>query len=58
MDPVPGSLVIYKTRCAAVAARTGDKLELRLPGGDSRNVRPKDVIFLHRGPVSSLGVCF
>ncbi len=54
MDFAPGCLVIYKTRCAVVSARNGEKFEIRIEGGDSKNVRAKDMVWLHRGPVSAL----
>ena len=45
------SLVLYKTRPAVVAS-SSQKLGLRLPGGESINVRPKDVTLLHPGPAA------
>lgn len=47
------SLVLYKTRPACVR-QTGDKLTLELEGGETVRVRPKDVVLLHPGPVTSL----
>jgi exoribonuclease-2 len=47
------SLVLYRTRPARVR-RAGKKLEIELPGGEARKVRPKDVILLHPGPLESL----
>jgi exoribonuclease-2 len=49
-----GTLLIYHGRSAAVAALNGDKIEIRAEDGKSRSVRPKDVEFLHRGPVAGL----
>ncbi|MBP7998773.1 MAG: RNB domain-containing ribonuclease [Chloroflexi bacterium] len=47
------ALVVYKNRPARV--RDNDKkLELELDGGESVKVRPKDVQFLHPGPVRQL----
>ena len=51
---VNGALVLYHGKTATVSAIAGDKLEIRIEGGDSKRVRPKDVEFLHRGPVTSL----
>ena len=47
------SLVLYKKQPACVK-RCRDKLEILLPQGKILKVRPKDVILLHPGPVSSL----
>lgn len=44
------SLVLYKTRAAKVLSQ-GDKLEIRIHGGDSKKVRPKDLTLLHPGPL-------
>ena len=49
-----GTLVLYKSHAAAVRAVNGDKLEIAIEGGASKSVRPKDITFLHRGPVSAL----
>lgn len=49
-----GSLVAYKSRPARVDSLAGDKLTLSLADGGSKRVRPKDVSFLHPGPVSDL----
>jgi exoribonuclease-2 len=49
-----GSLVLYKNRPARVA-RTGDKIEIELEGGERLRVRPKDIALLHPGPMESLG---
>jgi exoribonuclease II len=43
------SLVVFKNSPARVTA-SGDKLELLLLNGQNVKVRPKDVVFLHRGP--------
>ncbi len=48
-----GSLVLYKNRAARVE-HAGDKLEIEIEGGERRNVRPKDVVLLHPGPIQSL----
>ena len=54
MTPGVGALVLYHDRSAAVESVNGDKFGIRIEGGDRKNVRPKDVEFLHPGPVSSL----
>jgi exoribonuclease-2 len=46
-------LVLYRTRPARVI-QIGKKLEIELEGGERVSVRPKDVMPLHRGPLSSL----
>ena len=59
------SLVLYKTQCALVTDRDGDKYLIRFcsqpatPGGKKavygeQKVREKDVVLLHEGPCSSL----
>ncbi len=49
-----GALVLYHDRSAAIESVSGDKLEIRIEGGERKNVRPKDVEFLHPGPVTVL----
>ncbi|MBK1703963.1 RNB domain-containing ribonuclease [Halochromatium glycolicum] len=51
--PRTGSLVVYKSRPARVLA-TADKIEIEIEGGQTKRVRPKDVLPLHPGPVTSL----
>jgi exoribonuclease-2 len=51
--PRSGSLVVYKSRPARVLA-AADKLEIEIEGGQTKRVRPKDVLALHPGPVASL----
>lgn len=55
MDQVPAknSLVLYKQHPARVLSVT-DKLEIELDKGKIQRVRPKDVLLLHGGPLSSL----
>ena len=48
-----GSLVLYKGRPACVR-RVGKKLQIKLGGGETLQVRPKDVVLLHPGPVESV----
>jgi exoribonuclease-2 len=44
------SLVLHKTR-PAVVIRSGDKLEILFEDGKTLNVRPKDLVVLHPGPI-------
>jgi exoribonuclease-2 len=53
LTPRQDSLVLYKNRPARVV-HTGKKLQIQLEGGESLSVRPKDVVPLHPGPLSSL----
>ncbi|MBK9055581.1 MAG: RNB domain-containing ribonuclease [Chloroflexi bacterium] len=47
------ALVMYKNRPARVRA-VDKKLEIELEDGEIAKVRPKDVLFLHPGPVTQL----
>lgn len=49
-----GTLVLYHSRTAYIRNINGDKLEIAIEGGGSKNVREKDLVFLHPGPVNSL----
>ena len=49
----PDSLVLYKNRPARLL-RMGDRLEIELEGGETARVRPKDILFLHPGPLGSM----
>ncbi len=49
-----GALVIYHGKSAQITAVNGEKIEIRIEGGATKSVRPKDVEFLHPGPVGSL----
>lgn len=49
-----GSLVIFHGKSATVTAVNRDKIEIRIEGGATKSVRPKDVEFLHPGPVGAL----
>ena len=51
--PRTGSLVVYKSRPARVLA-AADKIEIEIEGGQTKRVRPKDVLALHPGPIHSL----
>jgi exoribonuclease-2 len=44
------SLVLHKTR-PAVVTRSGEKLEILFDDGKRLNVRPKDLVVLHPGPI-------
>lgn len=50
----PGALVLYHAKSATVTAVNKEKIEIRIEGGDTKSVRPKDIEFLHPGPVRSL----
>jgi len=52
--PVCGALALYRGKCALITAADGDKFAIRLAGGDSKNVRRKDLEVIHPGPVSAL----
>ncbi|MGD9376118.1 MAG: RNB domain-containing ribonuclease [Anaerolineae bacterium] len=52
--PRQDSLVLYKTRPARVAHLRAKRLEIELAEGESLRVRPKDILLLHPGPLSSL----
>lgn len=47
-----GNLVIYKEK-PAIVIEAGAKLEIRLESGKTIKVRPKDIEFLHAGPLTS-----
>jgi exoribonuclease-2 len=47
------SLVVYKKRPGRVL-RAGEKLVVEIEGGKTVNVRPKDVVLLHQGPLKDL----
>lgn len=51
--PRVGSLVVYKSRPARVLS-VADKIEIETEDGQTKRVRPKDVIVLHPGPLSGL----
>lgn len=51
--PRTGSLVVYKSRPARVLA-AAEKIEIEIEGGQTKRVRPKDILSLHPGPVASL----
>lgn len=51
--PTKNSLVLYKHHPARVLS-VADKLEIELADGRIQRVRRKDVLLLHRGPLSSL----
>lgn len=49
----PGNLVIYKSKPAVIIS-PGEKLEIQVLHGGRIHVRPKDVLYLHSGPVKNL----
>ncbi len=48
-----GTLALYHSKLAIVRSLNGDKLEISIEGGGSKNVRTKDLEFVHSGPVNS-----
>jgi len=53
-NPRPDSLVLYKVHPARVL-QVADKIEIEIDGGQTKRVRPKDILLLHPGPLRSLG---
>ncbi len=53
MNFTVNSLVLYKTYPARVMA-VSEKIEIELPAGQQKRVRPKDITLLHNGPITSL----
>jgi exoribonuclease II len=47
------SLLLYKNRPARLL-RVTDRIEVELENGEVQKVRPKDIVLLHPGPLSSL----
>ncbi|MCG6942122.1 MAG: RNB domain-containing ribonuclease [Thiohalocapsa sp.] len=47
------SLVLYKIHPARVVS-VGEKIEIEVPGGQTKRVRPKDITPLHPGPLRRL----
>lgn len=50
----PDNLVLYKQRAARIVTAGDKKIEIKTEDGQSLSVRPKDVTFLHAGPLRSL----
>ena len=50
----PGCLAVFHSKAALVKGISGDKLEIALEGGTCRNVREKDLEWLHPGPAEAL----
>ena len=48
------SLVLYKNKGAIVVEITNDKYLIRLPDGDKKSVRLKDIEFLYPGPCTAV----
>jgi exoribonuclease-2 len=53
MNFTVNNLVLYKTHPARVTA-VSEKIEIELPAGQQKRVRPKDITLLHNGPITSL----
>jgi exoribonuclease II len=52
MTPVENSLVLYKSFAARIKS-IGDKFEIELENGETKRVRPKDILLIHPGPLGS-----
>jgi exoribonuclease-2 len=52
-DVATGALILYKGQ-PAIVGQAGRKLDIRLNGGQTVSVRPKDIALLHPGPITSL----
>jgi len=50
----PDTLVIYKQKPARVLKLSSKKLSIKTIDGRTLNVRPKDILFLHPGPITNL----
>ncbi len=50
----PDNLVLYKQRAARIVNAGDKKIDIKTEDGQSHSVRPKDVTFLHAGPLRSL----
>jgi len=53
MSLAADSLVLYKVHPARVVS-LGEKIEIEIPGGQTKRVRPKDILPLHPGPIRRL----
>lgn len=49
------NLVLYKQRAARVISGGDKKIDIQTEDGQNLSVRPKDVLFLHRGPLRNFG---
>ncbi len=49
-----GALAFFHSKTVAVRGISGDKIEITIEGGASKNVREKDLEWIHAGPVTSL----
>lgn len=49
-----GTLVLFHSKTAVVKGIANDKIEIGIEGGGTKNVREKDIEWLHAGPVSAL----
>jgi exoribonuclease-2 len=52
-DVAAGALVLYKGQ-PAIVGQAGRKFDIRLNGGQTVSVRPKDIALLHPGPLTAL----
>lgn len=51
---VSGSLVLFKSTLALVSAFQEGRISIELETGESKKVREKDILLLHRGPCKSI----
>lgn len=51
---VSGSLVLFKSALALVSAFQEGRISIELETGESKKVREKDILLLHRGPCRSI----
>lgn len=49
-----GSLVVFKDRAARVASCAEGRISLELETGETKKVREKDVVLVHRGPLNRM----
>lgn len=49
-----GALAFFHSKTALIRGISGDKIEITIEGGGSKNVREKDLEWIHNGPVTSL----
>ena len=49
-----GALLAYHGKCALIQEVSGEKIQIRIAGGGTKSVRPKDVEFIHPGPCQQL----
>ena len=49
-----GALLAYHGKSALVQETDGEKIQIRIAGGGTKSVRPKDVEYIHPGPCQQL----